>query len=261
MAGAAQSDTPQEGKEASPAFINRLEGQKSWDKSIELQVMNSWESAGKIGSFNIYSPKPLFIIDTPPPYPSGRPWHVGGASHYAQIDMIARSARMRGFEVMFPVGIDRNGLPVEIYTEKKYNVSIRTTPREKFLELCSVALDDLEQEMIAILKRMGFSGDYKNKYRTDERAYRALTQATFIDQWNRGLIYEGTRPTNYCVDCGTTIADAEIVYLDLPTKLAYFKFDVADSSQIHRRREYSNREHEAGTDLHLPGDYSQSRRR
>ena len=78
--------------------------------------------------------------------------------------------------MLFPIGIDRNGLPVEIYTEKKYNVSIKTTPREKFLELCKIALDDLEQEMIQTFKLMGLSGNYDQKYRTDDVTYRALTQ-------------------------------------------------------------------------------------
>ncbi len=113
------------------------------------------------GKFDINSSKPLFVMDTPPPYPSGRPWHIGGASHYAQIDMIARSARMRGFEVLFPIGIDQNGLPVEIYTEKKYKVSIKSTPREKFLDSVRIALDDLEQEMLQTLKSMGYSGNYE----------------------------------------------------------------------------------------------------
>jgi valyl-tRNA synthetase len=202
---------------------------KSWDKSLEAAIFQKWESDG-IGRFDVNSTKPLFVIDTPPPYPSGRPWHVGGASHYSEIDMIARSARMRGFEVLFPIGLDRNGLPVEIYTEKKYGVSIKTTPREKFLELCRVALDDLEQEMLQTFKLMGLSGNYEQKYRTDDVAYRALTQSTFISQWNAGRVYEGTRPSNYCIDCGTTIADAEIVYDELPTKLAYFKFKIKNEA-------------------------------
>lgn len=204
---------------------NVLGDLKSWDKSLESGIFQRWESEG-IGRFDVNSKKPLFVIDTPPPYPSGRPWHVGGASHYSEIDMIARSARMRGYEVLFPIGIDRNGLPVEIYTEKKYSVSIKTTPREKFLELCRVALDDLEQEMLQTFKLMGLSGNYENKYRTDDVTYRALTQATFIQQWNAGRIYKGARPTNYCIDCGTTIADAEIIYDELPTKLAYFRFQI-----------------------------------
>ena len=210
---------------AEPAHPNPLAELKSWDKSIEVQIFQKWEKDG-IGRFNVDSSKPLFVIDTPPPYPSGRPWHVGGASHYSEIDMIARSARMRGFEVLFPLGLDRNGLPVELYTEKKYGVSIKTTPREKFLQLCKVALDDLEQEMLQTFKLMGLSGNYEQKYRTDEEPYRALTQSTFISQWKAGRIYEGTRPSNYCIDCGTTIADAEIIYDELPTKFAFFKFRI-----------------------------------
>lgn len=213
-------------------FQNPLAEEKSWDKSLEPKIYSRWESDGLLGRFNVNSSKPIFAMDTPPPYPSGRPWHVGGASHYAQIDIIARSARMRGYEVLFPIGIDRNGLPVEIYTEKKYKVSIKTTPREKFLELCRVALDDLEQEMIEILKKMGYSADFEQKYRTDEVSYRTLTQTTFIAQWKDGRIYEGTRPTNYCVDCGTTIADAEIVYNEIPTKLVYFRFGLEGGDSI-----------------------------
>lgn len=213
-------------------FQNPLANAKSWDKSLEADIFARWEADGLLGKFEVDSSKPIFVIDTPPPYPSGRPWHVGGASHYSQIDMIARSARMRGFEVLFPIGIDRNGLPVEIYTEKKYKVSIKTTPREKFLELCRIALDDLEQEMLRTFKMMGLSGNYEQKYRTDDIAYRALTQSTFISQWKDGRVYEGTRPTNYCVDCGTTIADAEVVYAEIPTKLVYFGFEVEGADPI-----------------------------
>lgn len=212
-------------------YINPLADLKSWDKSLEAKIFERWESED-VGSFDVSSSKPFFVIDTPPPYPSGRPWHVGGASHYSEIDMIARSARMRGFEVLFPLGLDRNGLPVELYTEKKYGVSIKTTPRDKFLDLCRVALDDLEQEMLQTFKLMGLSGNYSQKYRTDDNSYRALTQSTFITQWKAGRIYEGTRPSNYCVDCSTTIADAEIVYEELQTKFAHFKFNLNDGGSI-----------------------------
>jgi valyl-tRNA synthetase len=207
---------------------NFLDKSKSWDKSLEPRILEFWNKQ-RLFDFNSNSGKAPFVIDTPPPYPSGRPWHIGAAAQYSEIDMIARSARMTGKEVLFPIGIDRNGLPVELYTEKKYNVNIRNTPREKFLELCSMALDDLEAEMIGIMKRMGLSGDFENKYRTDSRDYRILTQSTFIEQWRSGRIYTGNRPTNYCVDDGTTIADAEIEYAELPTKLVYFKFKIEES--------------------------------
>jgi methionyl-tRNA synthetase len=57
--------------------------------------------------------------------------HIGAAVHYAQIDMIARTARMTGKNVLFTIGIDRNGLPVEMYTEKKHNIRMHAIVSEK----------------------------------------------------------------------------------------------------------------------------------
>jgi len=198
-----------------------------WQPSWEPKIFEKWMEDG-IYKLRLKPRKKIFVIDTPPPYPSGRPWHIGAAAQYSQIDMIARTARMSGKQVYFPIGIDRNGLPVELYVERTYKVSMRNTPREKFIELCSHALDDLEMEMIWIMKRMGLSGDFENYYRTDSEEYRTLTQATFIELWKRGLIYTATRPNNYCWECGTTLADAEVEYEEMPTKLVYIKFRVKE---------------------------------
>ena len=202
--------------------------EKAWNPELEHQVLKKWEESGL---YDFVLKENNYTIDTPPPYPSGRPWHIGAASHYSQIDMIARTARMAGKNVYFPIGIDRNGLPVEIYTEKKHKIRMRETERGKFLDLCKEALDDLESEMIQIMKSLGISGGIKDHYRTDSEEYRALTQATFIDLWKKGQIYLATRPNNYDWVSGTTIADAEITYLDLPTKLVYMKFKVKENPQ------------------------------
>jgi len=200
----------------------------SWNPQIEGVILKRWEDEDTY-RFTI-NEMPSFVIDTPPPYPSGRPWHIGAAAHYAQIDMIARTARMSGKSVLFPIGIDRNGLPVEIYTEKKYKVRMRQMDRQKFLDLCKVALDDLETEMLQIMKSMGLSGNFHEYYRTDSDEYRALTQSTFIELWKSGLVYLANRPNNYCPDCGTTIADAEIIYDEILTKLVYMKFKIKETS-------------------------------
>lgn len=179
--------------------------------------------------FSIDESRKVFVIDTPPPYPSGRPWHIGAAAHYSQIDMIARTARMMGYNVLFPLGIDRNGLPVEIYTEKRYKIVMRKTDREKFLELCANALDDLEDEMIQTMKTLGISGNFEEYYRTDSSEFRALTQRTFIYLWKQNHIYRANRPNNYCPQCATTIADAEIIYENIPTKLIYIRFRIMET--------------------------------
>ncbi len=203
--------------------------EKAWSHSLEEEIFEKWEK--EVRPFNPNSKRKIFVIDTPPPYPSGRPWHIGAAAHYSQIDMIARTARMFGHEVLFPIGIDRNGLPVELYTERKHKVKAHKIPREKFLDLCRHALDDLEMEMLQIMRLMGISGDITRYYRTDSEEYRKITQATFIDLWNKRLIYQASRPNNYCIDCGTTIADAEVNYEELPTELIYIRFKVKETKR------------------------------
>jgi len=202
--------------------------EKAWNPELELKILKQWEESHL---YDFVLKDENFTIDTPPPYPSGRPWHIGAAAHYAQIDMIARTARMAGKNVYFPLGIDRNGLPVELYTEKKHGIRMRETERGKFLELCNGALDELEAEMVQTMKNLGISGDLANYYRTDSEEYRALTQTTFIELWNKGMIYLANRPNNYDWVSGTTIADAEITYLDIPTKLVYIKFQIKDSDK------------------------------
>jgi valyl-tRNA synthetase len=198
----------------------------SWNPVLEEEIRKIWESENSFVFQPNTDKKKNFVLDTPPPYPSGKPWHPGALTQYSQIDMIARSARMRGFNVLYPVGIDRNGLPVEIATERKYRIQLRRTPRDEFIALCKHALDDIEAYMIDLLKRMGVSGDFENKYRTDSEEYRKVTQWSFIELWNKGLIHIANRPNNYCTDCGTTIADAEIEYEELPTYLVTNRFKV-----------------------------------
>ena len=202
--------------------------EKAWNPELEKEILKQWED-GKIYDFTPQDDN--YTIDTPPPYPSGRPWHIGAAAHYSQIDMIARTARMAGKNVYFPIGIDRNGLPVELYTEKKHNIRMRETERGEFLNLCRKALDDLEDEMILIMKSLGISGDFANYYRTDSEEYRSLTQSTFIELWKKGQVYLANRPNNYDWVSGTTIADAEITYEDLSTKLVYMKFKIKDTDK------------------------------
>ena len=84
--------------------------EKNWSVEIEKNISKIWEKES-LYDFNIDDQREIFTIDTPPPYPSGRPWHIGAAAHYSQIDMIARTARMMNYNVLFPIGIHREELP------------------------------------------------------------------------------------------------------------------------------------------------------
>jgi len=200
-----------------------------WAIRREEEQSQLWEKENTY-RFNKASKKTLFSIDTPPPYASG-PWHAAGAAHYTQIDMVARYFRMQGHEVLFPLGIDRNGLPVEVEVEKELKMHAYDISREEFIKLCSGFLDKVEAQIIQVAYRMGMSCDFDSHYCTDSPEYRLTTQATFIEMWNRGLIYEDERPTSWCPVCRTSVADAEIDYAEIRTSLNYIKFMVKETSE------------------------------
>ncbi|MHA1882388.1 MAG: valine--tRNA ligase [Candidatus Thorarchaeota archaeon] len=200
---------------------------KRWKPPAEEELLEQWKE-NWVYKFNPDSGKEIYSVDTPPPYLSGYA-HLGQLIHYTQIDMIARFRRMQGNEVNFPLGIDRNGLPVELRVEREFGLDMHTTPRDIFVDKCREQLDKYEIEMNSLFQRLGIGFNTYEKegsYQTDSPRYRAVTQATFIDLWNQGLIHSDYRPNNWCFECGTTIADAEVEYSERNTTLNYLHFEV-----------------------------------
>jgi len=209
---------------------------KRWNKEFEEPIRRAWR-AKKVFRFNQKTRKPIFSVDTPPPYVDA-PIHIGQAVTYTIMDFIARFKRMKGFEVLFPLGLDRNGLPIEVAVEKKFKVSLQDTPREKFISLCKKLLEQSSTESLDSFYKLGHSytswkygEEIGELYYTDSESYRRLTQETFIDLWKRGMIYKAKRVSNYCTGCRTTIADAEIVYKDMPADFVHVKWKVRETGE------------------------------
>ncbi|MBI1973934.1 valine--tRNA ligase [Candidatus Micrarchaeota archaeon] len=206
--------------------------EKNWSPRVEEQLLGEWKHEYDF-SFNEDSRKPVFAIDTPPPYPSGS-WHVGAVAAYSMIDMIARLQRMRGFNVLYPFGWDRNGINIEQVVEKEFKKPMHSFPREEFIKLCRERIDKVSNEILVLAQRTGQSAEFtgKRSYMTDSPEYRAVSQAIFIELWNKGLIVEELRPNNYCPGCRTTIAEAEVVYRELPSQLSTLKFAVKEGGTL-----------------------------
>jgi valyl-tRNA synthetase len=207
-------------------------GIKRWEPKVEEELLKIWESEGiRKDLIDPLKDEKYVIIDTPPPYPSGR-WGVAQAAHYTQIDMVARALRLLGYKVFVPFYADRNGLPAEVTVEKKYGVSaheIARTPegREKFLKMVEEVLDEYEADMVKIWKRLGCWFEYLRNG-TDSPEYRKVTQATFNEMWRKGLIYESDKPVAWCPRCGTSLSEAEIEFKKVKGKLYYIKFKVKE---------------------------------
>ena len=193
----------------------------AWSKEFEQPIYAQWK-AEKRYAFHKNSRKKIFSIDTPPPYVN-TPIHIGQATTYVLMDFFARFHRMLGEEVLFPLGLDRNGLPIEMAAEKRFNIKLGEVSRDEFIGKCYEVLEESSAASTESFLRLGISfnswdvgtgiGDV---YETDSPDYRSLTQDTFIDLYEKGLIYEDERVNNYCPGCQTTLADAEVEYEDRP---------------------------------------------
>ncbi|MCG2826695.1 MAG: valine--tRNA ligase, partial [Thermoplasmatales archaeon] len=170
-------------------------------------------------------------IDNPPRYASGA-LHVGHAVHYTHIDFAARYRRMNGFNVFFPLCFDCNGIPIEERVEKKLGITRKDIDRHKFTKLCSEFANEKIEEMKKQFIILGESMDPSIYYQTDAENYRRLTQLSFIELYNKGLIYKGEHPINWCPRCMTALADAEIEYKNRETKLNYIKFKLGDEDIV-----------------------------
>ena len=207
---------------------------KRWSVDLEKQIQEAHfdeHSYRERYSFDTDSDKEIFVIDTPPPYPSGT-WHIGAVAQYSMIDVIARSQRLLGKEVRFPWGVDRNGINIEFTVEKKTGRKMRTYDRSEFLDLCEETIEEYTQAMRKTAKRVGLSCDYDNEYLTDSPEYRAVSQSIFVDLFKSGDIVEDLRPNIYDPVEGTTIADAEVQRIQRRTKLCHVNWTTEDGEEI-----------------------------
>lgn len=219
-----------------PIKYPKLSDVKNWSPEIEKIITDQWKNSEKF-VFNSKTKKQIYSIDTPPPYVN-TPIHMGHAITYCYMDMFARYRRMKGFEVLFPLGLDRNGLPIEMGAEKKFNISAFKVGRNKFIEYCEKLLAETSLESTDSFARLGISfSSYKQGehigalYLTDSSEYRSVTQSTFIDLFKKDLIYEDKRINNWDTKLQTTVADAEIEYKEIPSTFNYIKWKVKETGE------------------------------
>ncbi len=132
------------------------------------------------------------------PYPSGDGLHVGHPEGYTATDIIARYKRMRGFDVLHPMGWDAFGLPAE-----QHAIATGTHPR------------DTTARNIATFRRqlqhLGFSYDWSREVNTTDPHYVRWTQWIFLLLFKRGLAFQSEVPVNWCPALGTVLANEEVI--------------------------------------------------
>ena len=192
---------------------------------VEKKWLENWDES--LYYFDGSSDKPSYIIDTPPPYPTGD-FHVGNALNWCYIDFIARYKRMRGYNVMFPQGWDCHGLPTEVKVEERHGISKRQINKQEFRELCKQLTRENITQMKGMMQKLGMSIDWSKEFVTMDDRYKRYTQLSFVKMYRDGMIYQAEHPVNWCPRCETAIAFAEVEYEDRAASLNYILFKKVD---------------------------------
>ncbi|MGE4633621.1 MAG: class I tRNA ligase family protein, partial [Planctomycetota bacterium] len=131
------------------------------------------------------------------PYPSGSGLHVGHTEGYTASDIVARHRRMKGFDVLHPMGFDAFGLPAE-----QYAIKTGTHPRETTV----LNIDNFRRQ----IRALGCSYDWSREIDTTDPGYVKWTQWIFGKLFERGLAYQAKVPVNWCPRLGTVLANEEV---------------------------------------------------
>ena len=196
---------------------------------IELKWKNTWDKSMYYFDKNDEK-KPQYIIDTPPPYPTGN-FHIGNSLNWCYIDFIARYKRMQGFNVMFPQGWDCHGLPTEVKVEEIHNITKNQIPKAEFRKLCEELTIGNIDKMKQTMMDLGFSIDWSNEYVTMKPEYFVKIQKSFVRMFEDGKLYQAEHPVNWCPRCETAIAFAEIEYESRKSHLNFIYFNTEDGNE------------------------------
>jgi leucyl-tRNA synthetase len=142
--------------------------------------------------------KPKYYVLDMFPYPSGAGLHVGHPEGYTATDIIARYKRMKGFNVLHPIGWDAFGLPAEQYAVKT-GIHPRITTEKNI------------QRFRKQLQSLGFSYDWEREINTTDPDYYRWTQWIFLKLYEKGLAYQDEVPVNWCPELGTVLANEEVI--------------------------------------------------
>ncbi len=142
--------------------------------------------------------RPKYYVLDMFPYPSSAGLHVGHPEGYTATDILARYKRMKGFNVLHPIGWDAFGLPAEQYAIKTGTHPCETTNQN---------IDGFRRQ----LQALGFSYDWDREVNTTDPDYFRWTQWIFLKLYEQGLAYEANVPVNWCPELGTVLANEEVI--------------------------------------------------
>ena len=206
-----------------------MEMQKTYDpSSFEEKIYKDWEEKGYFKA-KVDPDKVPFTIVIPPPNITGQ-LHIGHALDETLQDAIIRFKRMQGYEALWLPGTDHASIATEVkiveLIKKQEGLTKEQLGREEFLKRAWAWKETYGGKIVGQLKRLGSSCDWSRlAFTMDERCSKAVREV-FVNLYEKGLIYQGSKIINWCPSCKTALSDAEVEYAEEPSFFWYLKYPV-----------------------------------
>jgi len=199
----------------------------------EPAMVEAWEREGLYGQLQQHTAKrPLWILHDGPPYANGD-IHIGHAVNKILKDMVVKSRLLAGFRSPYVPGWDCHGLPIELQVEKKVGKVGQKVDAATFRQHCRDYAErqiDLQRQGF---RRMGVLGDWDKPYATKAFLYEADMVRALARIIEAGHLVQGAKPVNWCFDCGSALAEAEIEYRDKTSPAIDVLFEAVDPGALY----------------------------
>ena len=191
--------------------------------------IKSWQDTGLYARLRAACKgRPLFVLHDGPPYANGD-IHIGHAVNKVLKDIVVKSKTMAGFDAPYTPGWDCHGLPIEHQIEKKHG---RNLEGNQARALCRTYAGEQIERQKADFQRLGVLADWDHPYRTMAPQTEADEIRALGRIWKRGLLYRGLKPVNWCIDCGSALAEAEVEYEDKTSLAIDVGFAAVDPAAV-----------------------------
>jgi len=186
--------------------------------------------------------RPKFVLHDGPPYANGD-IHIGTAVNKILKDIIVKARNLAGFDAVYVPGWDCHGMPIEVQIEKTYGKNI---PVEKTQSLARAYATEQIARQKADFRRLGVLGDWDHAYTTMAFRNEADEIRTLGKLLERGYLYRGLKPVNWCFDCGSALAEAEVEYADRTDFAIDVGFPLAEGEREKLKQLFSWRDMQEG---------------
>ena len=203
----------------------------------EPEFLKAWEKMdlyGKIREICRQQNRPTFILHDGPPYANGD-IHIGHAVNKVLKDIIVKSKTLSGFDAPYIPGWDCHGLPIELMVEKKVGKAGLKVSASEFRDACRVYAGKQVDGQREDFKRLGIFAEWEKPYLTMDYKFEADIVRSLGQIIKNGHLHKGSKPVHWCVDCGSSLAEAEVEYEEKTSPAIDVRFEILNDEALMAR--------------------------